>query len=342
MDDIPIEIWKLIALNLKPGILVRISKMFDIYDELWYRDYLLMRYNESEIVNRDFSYKELCQRSLLEGLLCAYDLHEKIKTNLEIRGIAAVPKNNYYFTHHVLKFNGDIIKTNSINNKIIHSNVIKIDYNVIKIDYNCYIKKTELYYHHANTYNTIKFPLTNTQILNIQYIKTFNSITLCQFYTKNSIYFNYNDATNKTEIQTFNITYTIIKTLTESYINHMYITYILTKKRILLIYFNKNFTDIPIIINNVDDIGRNYIHMNDKYYYIDAKTIDFNKCSFGTENLVCLMDNRKLMNHYYGGLITDKKIILFDSEYKIVYILEVDAIIKNFFSTYGRTYLIEY
>ena len=42
MEDIPIEMRKLIALNLKPGIMATVSKAFDIYDECWYHDYLII------------------------------------------------------------------------------------------------------------------------------------------------------------------------------------------------------------------------------------------------------------------------------------------------------------
>lgn len=61
MQHIPIETRKLIALYLKPGIMTTVCKAFDIYDEVWYHNYLLMRYDEAAIMNRTFSFKELCR-----------------------------------------------------------------------------------------------------------------------------------------------------------------------------------------------------------------------------------------------------------------------------------------
>lgn len=118
------------------------------------------------------------------------------KTNLGISAISAAP--NYFVTvvlaapipinnvrvHHILKFNGDLIELE------INKMPKIIDYNVINIDYHCYVTNTELYYYCNYKYESKKFPLIESLILNIQYIQTMDNIVLCQFYTSDAIYFN--------------------------------------------------------------------------------------------------------------------------------------------------------
>lgn len=338
MDDIPIEIWKLIALNLKPGIMTRVSKMFNIYDETWYRDYLVMKYDENEIMNKTFSFKELCQRSLLEGSLYTCDSYGTIGINFEIKAVHAVPE-DFSFKHQILKFNGDLLIMKK--NKILQI----IDYNVITLDLNCYIKKNELYFYDDDyKYKSIIFTPTESPILNIQYIQKIHLSIFCQFYTSNAIYFNYNDINDNFEIQKFNIKYQIIKTFTLMSQTapkiYKYVTYILTINRTLLIYLNKNFIFEPTIIDNVDDIGPNYLYIDNKYYYIERSTWRFQ--DFNINNFLSIKTKTEPNPSYcYAKLEINKKIIWINYKGEILRSLQ-DTNIKKIFGTYHQFYVIEY
>lgn len=338
MEDTPIEIWKLIALYLKPGIMAIVSKAFDIYDETWYRDYLLMRYDETEIVDRAFSFKELCRRSLSEGLLYTYDECTMMKTNLGINAIYAIPQCYIFVEHYILKFNGDLI---AVDNDNMASNII--DRDVIYLDIDCYVKKTELYFRNFDEFEKITFLPTDTPIMGIQFICTDHLLSLCQFYTFDAIYFNYNDISDTIEIQKFDIKYKIIKTYTRMLNNNKYITYILTTNRTLLIYFNKNFIVDPVIINNVDDIGINYLYIDNKYYY--TGNTDLNFCDFNINNFVCVTNDIKTdleTSNSYAILITNNKMMCIDSDGVILTSFVTDTKIKKIFGSKYFIYLIEY
>ena len=297
MDYTPIEIIKLIALYLKPGIMALVSKAFNIYDECWYHDYLLMRYHESEILDKEFSFKELCQRSLLEGDIYIFDPYVSEK-KLGISGIKATPvgKNfGYIGENYILKFNGDLYRLN------LNLKPTIIDHNVIDIGFNCYIKKAGLYIM-DNKSGKIEFCVLDSTKSNFGYI-SYVSHNLYQFYTSNTIYFIYFDSfTKTTSICKFDMEFDIIKIFSTSRINNKIITYILTNNNELLIYFDKKLLSKPIIITNVADLGKNYVCINKKYYYFNAFESRFN---FALSDLIpfdCAYENKQ----------TNTKIVLYE------------------------------
>ena len=170
MKNMPIEIIKLIALYLKPRILALVCVMCnELYDEAWYYDYLIMRYDRSEIVGRDFSFKELCARSLLDHPIFGYNTIVNKYTNLRTNGIKVISHCN---NNYILKFNGDMILIDTISKLF--------DINVIDMDKSCYIKKKRF----CNI-NRIDLSLVNPLKINVEYKKFYNYY----FYTENTIYF---------------------------------------------------------------------------------------------------------------------------------------------------------
>ena len=102
-----------------------------------------------------------------------------------------------------------------------------------------------------------------------------------QFYTNTDIYFNYLEA-NTHKIEKFIITDRIRKAYTTRHAIFPYklFTYILTTINTLLIYIDKNFTTVAKIINNVTDLGQNYVCINKKYYVFDSRKGTFNDDDF--------------------------------------------------------------
>lgn len=314
MDYIPIEIIKLLTLFLRPGIMVAVSKFFDIYDEPWYYNYLIMRYDRTEIVHRDFSYKELCQRSLLEGPIYQYDQCNKTEKNLKITGIKAIFMNNNY---RILKFNGDLV--------ILDINPIIIDNNVLDIDSYCYIKQSAIYIFKENKYICHEIIKPKLPILDIQYV--LGTVWSFQFYSSDTIYF-----IDYAYIEIYKFKNKIIKAIT--LLEKIYITYILTDNNDLLIYQNKNFIVEPIIIHNVQDIGTNYICVNNEYYY--------NNGAINMDELIPLKYNISIPENFnLKKILYGKKIVWIDKYGTIMNTFEADDTIKNIICWEYNTYLIK-
>lgn len=334
MDNLPTDILKLITLELRPGFMALICKAMDIYDEAWYRDYLIMKYDRYEIVDRDFSFKELYTRSLLEGSIYTYNMNDDEYTNLPIKGIKATPYNS---GNYILKFNGDLFS-------LIDTKLKLLDINVIDIDGFCYIKKSKLCF--INDTRSIDLPLLNTPKINIQNITDNNyqfyiNHSNHQFYTNDTIYFVYNDGLQY-RIYKYYIVDKIIKAYTVARSHNNYITYILTANHDLLVYFNKNLDCAPLIINHVDDLGRNYICINKKYYYFYVYSEKFN---FSTDMLVALKYNEETDDAddtYFAQLVSDKQILWVKRDGTIIKKLVADNTIKKFFGDYHRIYVIKH
>ena len=329
MENIPKEIIKLIALNLVPGFLSMVCKTMNIYDEAWYYDYLIMRYDRSEIVDRVFSFKELYARSLEEGPLYILYLFDMTETNLKINAIKAAPDCYLPNRNYVLKFNGDLCLTNN------NAEPELLDSGVIDIGLYCYIKQTKIYiYKFCYGYLELNLPPIDSKILNIQNIGCEKNNFICQFNTINTIFFTiYNG--QKYQIRTHPIKYNIIKAYTNIHENKC-ITYILSDNNIVLIYYDKNFNDDPIIINNVNDIGKKYIRINKIHYFLPYNVISY--------HLVPIIHDK-----YYTHakvthqLISDKKIAWIDQDGYLIKFFEVGITIKKLFGDIdiGKLYCIK-
>lgn len=325
MENIPVEIVKNIALDLIPGVLALVCKDLDIYDEAWYYEYLISKYDESEIIGREFSFKELCQRSLLEGPLCVYK--SPIFINLGINGIKSHRLSYYTLecANYILKFNGDLFIINNMAKEL-------VDINVIDINRNCYIKQSELCFLVNYNYETIIFYPPKSRILNVQCI----NIKQYQFYTRDTIYF-YDE-----QVRSYNIKDKIIKAYTVERVKYgempNMITYILTDKQQVLIYFDKKINEEGQVINNVDDLGNNYISINKKYYYIDVYDYNFN---FDFYQFQTLKYNFGYY-HMHAQLVSDKKVMWITSEGNIIKTLEADSTIKKLFGAHNNLYGIKY
>ena len=142
MDSIPKEALCIISLNLKPRYLALVCKFYElIYDEFWYYQYLICRYDEAEIMGTEFTYKELYQRSLLQNDIYLYTHigNKHMYNKLIIRGIKACNKNKDY----ILNFNGKLYECTDTNSLL-------IDTNVVDITSDAYIKKSELHFIHGS------------------------------------------------------------------------------------------------------------------------------------------------------------------------------------------------
>ena len=276
MDCLPKELLNIISQYCRPGLLSLICKYCDIYNEVWYYQYLVERYDETEFVGTDFTYKELCFRSLLEG-----DIYTDLGIKIMMQGIKCKCGVSTLHKYYVLKFNGILYECLSAGDTI---NII--DHNVIDISGTCYIKKDALYLHNSSEYQTISFS-TMFKVRELQFIHGLTR-RYCQFYTEEAIYFNHYDM-NRAGINKFIITDKICKAYTISHhislYNTQYITYILTSKNTLLIYRDKNFTQRPKIIHKVTDLGQNYVCINNKYYYFNPHNIYF---YFNDDQLILL------------------------------------------------------
>ena len=223
MNELPSDVLKLITLESSPGCMASVCKAMDIYDDKWYYDYLIMRYDRSEIVGRAFSFRELCRRSLLEGNLYKLRVHDDKQKDLKINAIHAIPARiNYALSNknYVLKFNGDLYMVDyDLNQKI-------IDCDVINIDYECYIKQTKLYIHNGLRCDTIDLPNIDSKILKIQKIGYIEFNIMCHFYTSNTIYFTHYDTLEKYQIHSNHIKYNIIRAYTKAIVIPKYLGYI--------------------------------------------------------------------------------------------------------------------
>ena len=322
MDYVPREVIYIISLYLKPRYLAQVCKFYELlYDEFWYYEYLIQRYEETDIMGTQFTYKELCKRSLLEDDIhkcnfssdytCLTNIICVTYTKLLIRGIKTILASNNHKCY-ILKFNGNLYKCTS-------TCILLIDKNVIDITDDAYVKKSELYFLKNKKYLTIHFD-TISDIRNLQAINFVYPI-LYQFHTDEAIYFNYLDLDIDTyKINKFIINDGIYKAYTTEQIiksmNRRLITYILTKKNTLLIYIDKNFTTEPKIINNVTDLGQNYICINEKYYYFNPNNVTFSDIDF------ILIDNKinsSIYKYpYYDILLIDKKIVFVNNKGAII------------------------
>ena len=344
MNYILKETLIIISLNLKPRYLALVCKNYElIYDEFWYCQYLIQRYDEAEITGTEFSYRELCRRSLLESDIYIHKYHSYIhkyhSVNLDdklpIRGIKAA---SIGFEHYILKFNGELYKC--------FGNVTEfIDNNVVDINKECYIKKSELYIYKDENgkYKSISFSTTSA-IQELQYIYTiyndFYSINYYQFYTSDTIYWNYYTE-DIAKIRNFTVTDGISKAYTVVRDDNISkaITYILTNKNTLVIYFNNKFTIKPRIISNISDLGKNYICIDNKYYYFNPYDIKFN---FNFRKLVllnCVIQSS--ICGVYDVLIIDNKIVWINHCGKIIESFKIDCSVKRIMSGRFGNYIVK-
>lgn len=331
MNSIPIEITKLISLDLRPNYLSLVCKLYDnMYDELWYHEYLSQRYDETEIMGTDFTFRELCERSISEGIIYArnYSNLEHFDTKIAIRGIKSVSTGSQN-KHYVLTFNGKVYRcTNNLTTTEL------IDTNVIDIHTDCYIKKSQLLFSTHDFCDSITFSTTGL----IKELENIGGIKF-QFYTNTMLFF-YDLETKKLNV--INIVdgirkaYTIIRC--QKGIKNRYITYILTNKNTVLIYFNKDFTTEAKIITNVTALGKNYICIETIYYFFNPlddlfefdykdlrlirDTINSSVCIFVSYNI--LICNNKIMWVQKGAIITrtfNYRIKSIMGDYRMVYII---------------------
>ena len=296
MDILPIEIIRLISLELSPRYLSLVCKLYDtMYDDEWYYQYLIQRYDKDEIMGTDFSYGELCERSLSQGTIYAskfFTNNDKFDTKMLIQGIKCIGGINKK-EDYVLTFNGKLYKCTDDTAEF-------IDDNVVDIDNNCYIKKSKLVFN--NKLPSIDFS-TSDQIKELQYICEYNE---CQFYTKEDLFYFDSNTLNKIIIADgIRKAYTIMRF--GKGIEIRFMTYILTNKNTLLIYFNKNFSTQSKIINNVTDLGKNYLCRDNKYYYFYPYHINF---KFNDKDFILFhyTINSSVSRHYISdAMILDKK-----------------------------------
>ena len=309
MEQIPIEIVRIISLALRPGFMVSICKLYaELYNELWYYDFLLMKCDRSEIIDRDFTFKELCKRYLAQGLVHFFSESKTIKS-----GITAINVVDMCYNDQILKFNGDMI----VNSR-------KIDTNIVAMDTDCYIKKTGLYVLNKWHYEVIPLVI-QSEILDIQYINTFEDLVMCQYYTWDAIYFNYYDEYDKGKIYKFVVNDEIIKayTISQALTARKYVTYILTNKNTLLIYFDKNFIAEPEIIYNVTDIGKNYICIKNQYFYHNGFNMNLMPLDYIiNSSILCFGIHRNY-------LATNDKIIIINNNGQVTKIIKYDFEIKK-------------
>ena len=347
MDSIPKEALFIISLNLIPRYLALVCKFYElIYDEFWYYQYLICRYDEAEIIGTDFTYRELCERSLLEGDIYRYGFgnNRHDYTKILIRGIKSIFKNG---KNYVLKFNGDLYECDNTNSSLIESNIIDIISDA-------YIKKSVLYFLLDNEYQARHFD-NLSQIYNLQNIY---GTTNYQFHTSEAIYF----LDSEFKIEKFIIDDGIYKVY--SFINkisNMIMTLILSNMNTLLIYDNKNFTTKTQIIYNVTDLGQNYICINKKYYYFNSlavrfsyyfisrnaafsnywsipHNITFNDCfiplDLTIKSSVCTFS-------HYDLFLSEKKIVIIDTFGKIQNMKDGQDPIKRLMGDSNGTYVIK-
>ena len=304
MELIPIEIIRLISLELSPRYLSLVCKLYDtMYDDAWYYEYLIARYDKDEIIGTEFTFRELCERSLLEGTIYinkSFSTEDNFDTKIAIRGIKCVSDIR---SDYILTFNGKLY--NCINNVTCAD---FIDSNVVDIDTNCYIKKYELFILKNSSYQSIPFS-TTSQVKELQY-PYYGS---CNFYTDDTLFYcnAYTEQLSKFIIADgIRKAYTIMRFGTGTEYN--LITYILTNKNTLLVYFCQNFSAEPKIINNVTVLGKNYICMNNRYYYFYPHNIYF---KFDNRDLILFYHtiNSSVSRHYdRNPLIIDKKFVCVD------------------------------
>jgi hypothetical protein len=106
--------------------------MSSIYDENFYKLYLEHEYPTTKLWKQT-SYKELCAKSLTEGVIC-----KKNKKILPISGIKA--QRSHYGFLFVLTFNGDLCAIDKTKNLVLLSN------NVVDFDCETYITCDEWYF----------------------------------------------------------------------------------------------------------------------------------------------------------------------------------------------------
>lgn len=305
------DIMCLFSHYLSPRYLALVCKLYDsMYDEFWYYQYLLTKYTEADIIGRDFTYKNMCKRSLLEGEIYIYMQYtqKNLDIKLPISGIKSMMATSS--ERFILKFNGDLYKCDDDSKLIVF-----VDFNVIDINYKCYIKKSELHFYNSDIdrYESISFPI----ISDIQYLNVAESCNYL-FYTKDTIYYKVED-----EIHKFFITDGICKTYTMGLI-----TYILTNKNTLLIY-NNTFDTQPKIINNVTDLGINYVCIDKKYYYFNPQNIEF---YFDFDDLIELDNLITCSVHRCISpdvLLIDNKIVWIDHDGKIIDNYKLECQVKR-------------
>lgn len=101
------------------------------------------------------------------------------------------------------------------------------------------------------------------------------------------------------------------------------------------------FNTDPEIINNVNDLGENYICIN-KIYYCLSYTAEFDIYSLIpiTYNKTSMLDSDN-DDDICSQLTSDKKIVCINNQGYITKIFKADATTKKFLGNSSRTYIIK-
>lgn len=139
---LPLDILREISLYLPHYLLSASKELNNIYNELWFKDKILLQYPKCKI--SDFSWKDLYRKSLKQGKIYEYVKDKKV-LSLPIEGI----KMSHISTcniesYMILTFDENLwlCNLNKDGSKWVNS---LVDINVSDISDRCYIKENELY-----------------------------------------------------------------------------------------------------------------------------------------------------------------------------------------------------
>ena len=144
---LPKDLWIEISLYLKPNELKIINTSFNFYNDLWYKQKLILEYPNIELwTNTNF--KDLYEKSLLSGDLHWYKIIDTGLEKLEEFPIKGIKVTNIGIMDHlILTFNGELWLCVGKTLKLIDTNVIDIS------DFS-YIKHNEWYILDRHTFET--------------------------------------------------------------------------------------------------------------------------------------------------------------------------------------------
>ena len=148
-SKLPVDIFKLISLYLKPYTFSVCCSLHKMYTDFWFKDKLILEYPDMELINTvDWNYKYFYKRSLLSGNIYTFNRNEnkynsrrKLK-DMDLIDIEAIKIEHIDLnTYLVLEFNGTLWCYSDI----LYGKIL-LDTHVIDIDTNTYIKHNAWYY----------------------------------------------------------------------------------------------------------------------------------------------------------------------------------------------------